>query len=189
MRKRQRERETDNFCLSPLLLFYKPGNEEKAVFVFCPHHFPLDFITVSVLTLAWRQHHLCVCVCVHLSLFEKNGGKGGKMLPVTPSTPVIHLSSPLSLLSHSTPLHFPRLPYFVFQWTFIALLNLNPPLSPCTAYSPLPSDSLFTFPISIFFNTNHQFSLTPLLYSITHCYCLLPLCVVGHHCVLFSLFI
>ncbi len=105
--------------------------------------------------------YLCVCVRIFVTFCER-GGKGRKMLPVTPSTSVTHLSSPIifaqSLHHHQNPFHFLWLSYFVFQWTFIALLNLNPPLSPCTAYSPLPSDSLFTFPVCSFLRQSPIFS-------------------------------
>lgn len=144
----------------------------------------LNFLLSLKITFGMKvasSEYLYVCICPIL----RKSGKDRKAFSVAPYTHITHLSSP-SLCSHSISLHPFLGSYFVFHWTFIALLNLNPPTLSCTAYSLLPSNSLFTPPICSFFYTNHQFSLAPLLHSITHCDSLplliLPLCVFGHHC-------
>lgn len=93
------------------LLLYKTGEDvDMAVFVFTltiPH---------LISSLSWLSVRRCVGVFANLSLFGKRGGKGRDVLPVTPSTPVTHLSSTLSL--HMPSLHPPPLPLaliFVFQ--------------------------------------------------------------------------
>lgn len=146
----------------------------RGLFCFRSHHFPLDFITACRLTFAWRWRFVlvvCARMCVYLSHFEKKGGE--TMLIVTSVLLSLIALYPLSLCSHRVPLHLPLslwLFYFVFQWTFIAPLNLNPSLSPCTGYSLLPSNFLYAFPY-----TNCKFSHTRHLYSVAHYDFLLPL--------------
>lgn len=147
---RQWEMQAENLYLSTLLLLYKPGNEERAVFILT--------ITISLLIsplCLYRLWHeggfICVCVCMSVTFWE-NGVKVERCsrwhhLLLSHTSPPHYLSA--GTLSPSTPplLHFVWIPYFVFQWTFIALLNLNPTslLLHCILCSPLWLLVYFTY--------------------------------------------
>lgn len=156
-----------------LLLFYESVNRQRIVLLSLPP-FPSWFHHCLQTDFCIKVAFCFSCVCSHVCVFITFWEKGGKkMLIVTSVLLSLIALCPLSLCSHRVPLHLPPslwLFYFVFQWTFIAPLNLNPPLSPCTGYSLLPSNFLYAFPY-----TNCQFSHTRHLYSVAHYDFLLPL--------------
>lgn len=126
------------------------------------------------------SEYLYVCTCPALRKSGKGTLCGFKYARRSSLLPIIFMQS-LYLLSPILWL------LFCLSLNIYCSAEFKSPSLSCTAYSLLRSDSLFTPPICFFFfYTNHQFSLTHLLYSITHCdfvlLFILPLCVVGHHC-------
>lgn len=140
------------------------------------------------MTLAWRWHHLCVCVCLFICHILRKGGRTVEqcfrwhhLLPSLTSP----LSPPLSLRTPSIPLRPCLWILFCLLVNILLLRWISIPVSPLALHIPRFPRTLCLLSLSVDFTPTTNF-VSPLFYipSLTVIFCCFSfsLCVVGHQC-------